>query len=117
MPLAANIVLFALAPVHGTGGQQLDLALLQLSDVSGKPLAEQTESGTGLPVLTLWPRCLREGWSTDLDLAADHPRGLPIPAEAAGPLLADLARLEDLHRVVHRPPHAGVVRGENAALL
>ena len=69
----------------------LDLALLQLSDVSGKPLAEQTEPGTGLPVLTLWPRCLRDGWSADLGFAADHPRGLPIPAEAAGPLLADLA--------------------------
>ena len=70
----------------------LDLALLQLADVSGQPLSEQTEPMTGEPLLTLWPRCLIYGWSPDLDVeAADHPRGLPIPAEVAAPLLADLA--------------------------
>ena len=58
----------------------LDLALLQLADVSGQPLSEQTEPMTGEPLLTLWPRCLMDGWSPDLGLgAADHPRGLPIP--------------------------------------
>ena len=79
-------------PVQDSAGMgALDLALLQLSDVSGQPLSEQTEPKTGLPVLTLWPRCLMDGRSMDLGLAPDHPRGLPIPAEAASPLLADLA--------------------------
>ena len=78
----------------------LDLALLQLADVSGQPLSEQTEAMTGEPLLTLWPRCLMDGWTPDLGVeAADHPRGLPIPdgedrqlvLQSRAPHLADLA--------------------------
>ena len=85
----------------------LDLALLQLADVSGQPLSEQTEQTTGEPLLTLWPRCLVGGWSPDLGLgAADHPRGLPIPDGEDRQLVlqsrtADLADLACALRLGH----------------